>query len=338
MRSGRGHIVGIAVTLLLASPASAQGLDPRVEVLLREGITHRVAGRDDAAVERFERAYATQRAPVTAGQLALACQAMGRWVDADRYMREALSAPDDEWVRRHRHDLDEAYAVIVRHIGELELRGGPDGARVRVDGADVGQLPFAAPLRLRAGVATLAVQAEGYFSLTRQVTITPGELTREPLTLTAMPRQERAGGWAEAHPSVIAPTTPPELAIPRAPLPEPHSGIPVWTWLLGGAGAAFVAGGIVSVVVHETAAERFNTSPACRDPDTVPRASQTDACRAELITGDWSAVGAVVGFVGGAALIGASVALALLPRRTTPGAISWSCAPSFRAIGCAVTF
>ena len=85
----------VALGLTITTGLGAQPLDARVEAMLREGIAHRVAGHDDAAIERFEAAYAAQRAPVTAGQLALACQTVGRWVDADRYMREALASPDD---------------------------------------------------------------------------------------------------------------------------------------------------------------------------------------------------------------------------------------------------
>ncbi len=205
--------------VVLSLPADAQTLDPAVEAMLREGIAHRVAGRDEAAVERFEAAYRALRAPITAGQLALACQAAGRWVDADRYMREALAAPNDGWVRRRRRELDEAYAVTQRNVGELELRGGPDGATVRVEGATVGTLPLTTPLRLRAGTVTVDVRADGYLPCTRQVTILGGELTREPLAMTAVPAPPAAVVAVPSPAAAVAPlaslVVPQPVAAPR---------------------------------------------------------------------------------------------------------------------------
>ncbi len=327
---------GWLVVWMAALPATAwaQAVDPRVEAMLREGIAHRVAGRDEAAIERFEAAYAAQRAPITAGQLALACQAAGRWVEADRYMRETLAAPDDDWVRRHRRELDEAYAVVRRNVGELELRGGPDGATVRVEGATAGTLPLAAPLRLRAGAVTVEVRAEGYLPLVRQVTILGGELTREPVAMTAIPREA-----PPVTPVVAAPVTPPlVVAPPRVDAPRGGFRVPTVSWVLGGVGVALLVGGAVSLGVREASASRFNANPACRPDDAVSREAQTTECRSELETGDWTTATVIAGFAGGAALVGVGVLLAALPRRGEETRRAWGCAPTFGGATCVVTF
>lgn len=332
MRTAAGWLA-VWVTALPAA-ASAQAVDARVEAMLREGIAHRVAGRDEAAIERFEAAYQAQRAPVTAGQLALACQAAGRWVEADRYMREALAAPDDDWVRRHRRELDEAYAVVRRNVGELELRGGPEGATVRVEGAEVGTLPLAAPLRLRAGAVTVAVRAEGYLPLTRQVTILGGELTREPVAMTAAPHEA-----PPVTPVTPAPVTPPPVVV-SPPVEAPRAGfrVPTVSWVLGGVGVALLAGGAVSIGLREASASRFNDDPDCRPDDAVPRASQTTGCRGELEIGDWTTATAIAGFAAGAALVGVGVLLAVLPGRREETRRAWGCAPTLGGATCAATF
>lgn len=170
----------VLTALLSARMAVAQPIARDVEAVLREGIAHRVAGRDEEAVARFEAAYAMHPAPVTAGQLALACQAVGRWLDADRYFREALAHPEDDWVRRHRRALDEAYGRVQRHVGELELRGGPAGATVWIDQEPRGTLPLDAPLRVRAGELALEVRAEGYLPFARVVSVAAGESAASP--------------------------------------------------------------------------------------------------------------------------------------------------------------
>ena len=321
------------VMVVLAAPAmvSAQPLDPRVEALVREGIAHRVAGRDEAAIAPLEAAYAAQRAPVTAGQLALACQAVGRWTDADRYMREALASPDDDWVRRHRRELDEAYAIVRRNVGDLELRGGPVGAQVSIDGVASAQLPLGAPLRLRAGVATVEVRAAGHFPFTRQVTILGGELTREPVSLTPLPRE--------------VPTTPTPPPLPTMPPPTApvvavrvSRRVPTATWILGGSGAALVVGGVVSLALREASAARFNGNSECVQPAVVPRAGQAATCQDELAIGDCTTATTVVGFAGGAVLLGVGVLLAVLPRRESSAPLAWRCLPTLTGASCAWSF
>jgi hypothetical protein len=321
--------------VVLSLPADAQTLDPAVEAMLREGIAHRVAGRDEAAVERFEAAYRALRAPITAGQLALACQAAGRWVDADRYMREALAAPNDGWVRRRRRELDEAYAVTQRNVGELELRGGPDGATVRVEGATVGTLPLTTPLRLRAGTVTVDVRADGYLPCTRQVTILGGELTREPLAMTAVPAPPAAVVAVPSPAAAVAPLA--SLVVPQpVAAPPARAGVPVMTWVLGGVGGALLAGGAVSIALRESAASRFNAD--CARLDAVPREMQSAACRDELATGDWTTATAIVGFAGGAALATAGVLIAALSGRRDDAPRAWRCAPALGGAVCQVTF
>jgi len=329
-----GYVLGLA--LLVPCAASAQALEPAVEALLREGIAHRVAGRDELAIARFEAAYAMRRAPITAGQLALACQSVGRWVDADRYMREALAVPDDDWVRRRRRELDEAYAVVRRNVGELELRGGPDGATVRVDGVDAGTLPLAAPLRLRAGVVTVDVRAAEYLPLTRQVTVLGGELTREPLQMTpAPPPAPEVVPQVPTAPVAVVPAVEPPVEPPVVP-PREASRSPVLGRVLGGAGLVLVVGGAVALGLREASAARFNGS--CPTLDTLPRESQSPTCQAELATGDWTLPASVVGFVGGAALVGVGALLMFLPRRSASSRAAWGCAPTVNGALCAVRF
>ncbi|MEZ4410122.1 MAG: PEGA domain-containing protein [Polyangiales bacterium] len=331
-RSSRAWVALMLATATSAT-ASAQAIEPRVEALVREGIAHRIAGHDEAAIAPLEAAYAAQRTPLTAGQLALAYQAVGRWVDADRHLREALASPDDDWVRRHRAELDGALAVVRQNVGDLELRDGPDGATVSVDGVSRGALPLREPLRLRAGVATLELRAEGYFPLTRRVTILGGELTREPVAMSPLPREAPAPTAVATPSPAVAATV---LRAPSRPPPPPRSR--AVAWVLGGVGAAFLVGGATALVVREASATRFNET--CPRLDEVPRDAQSGDCRAELSTGDWSTAAAVVGFAGGAVLMGVGVVLAVARRSDADAGagVSWRCAPGLASVGCAVTF
>lgn len=318
--------------LVAVAQVSVTLLAPSVETMLREGIAHRLAGRDEAAVERFEAAYAAQRAPITAGQLALACQAAGRWLDADRFMREALASPDDDWVRRHRRELDEAHAVVRRNVGELELRGGLEGATVRVDGTEVGRLPLAAPLRLRAGAVTLEVRAEAHFPFTRHVTVLGGELTRELVTLTPLPAESTPLPPRDVPaPSVIAPGLSREPARSRD-----ETRVPMAAWVFGGVGLMLITGGVVAIGLRNASAERFNSG--CPSLAEVPRDAQRGVCHDEVVLGDQLVIGAIVNLTGGVIATGVAATIALWPRRANARSSAWACAPSGIGAACAVTF
>lgn len=325
----------VLTALLSARMAVAQPIARDVEAVLREGIAHRVAGRDEEAVARFEAAYAMHPAPVTAGQLALACQAVGRWLDADRYFREALAHPEDDWVRRHRRALDEAYGRVQRHVGELELRGGPAGATVWIDQEPRGTLPLAAPLRVRAGELALEVRAEGYLPFARVVSVAAGELSRERVVMSPRTPSAQPPPLPPLAPLVVPPSPP--LPPVTAPSPTEHTAAPrrlsVVPWALGAGGLAAVLLGGVSLGLREASARRFNT--ACPPLDAVPRETQAGVCADELVTGDWTTLGAVVGFAAGAVLLGSAVVRVVVQR---PQRAQVSCAPGWMGGTCTLRF
>jgi hypothetical protein len=325
----RGCVLLLTLAAIGFSPREgrAQGVPPEVATLLRAGIAHRVAGRDDEALRSFEAAYATRRAPVTAGQLALALQAVGRWVDADGYMREALAHPDDDWVQRHRRELAEANAILLRNVGSLELPGAPAGATVMVDGVARGTLPQREPLRVRAGVLTLEIRAAGCFPFVRQVTVIGGERTVEPVSMTPLIR-------AEAVVPVVVPRAA-HVPTPTTARIAPPRGVSWTGWILAGGGIALGAVGAVSLGLREASTARFNAE--CPPPGVVPRAMQSAACQAELTTGDWTTPTAVAGLATGAVLLGVGAVLLLMPARDRAPR-SWWCGPNLNGATCAARF
>jgi tetratricopeptide (TPR) repeat protein len=108
-------LVSLAV---MGGPAGAQTLDEH----LRAGFALRQRGAEVEALARFEAAWALSATPRVAAQLGLAHQALGRWLEADRFLRLALAAADDPWVVRNRASLTVALGVVCR-------RDGCEGAR-----------------------------------------------------------------------------------------------------------------------------------------------------------------------------------------------------------------
>jgi len=248
----------------VAQPVLAQDDEaPSPEGLIDEGIALREQGRDEEALTRFERAWELGHAPRALTQVALAEQALGRWLDAYAHLEEALAATDDEWIAPRREVLNAELARIGERLGQLEIRGGVEGAEVRIDGREVGALPLADPVRVVAGRVTLEVVAEGYYPFSRPVRVSAGGLARETVELS--PR-EAAGPDPVPEPEPD-PDPDPTLDPDPPPDPDPEPVVTTQQGIRGGtiAGVALLAGaavfGGVSVamyVVREGRAETYN--------------------------------------------------------------------------------
>ena len=170
------------------------------EALMREGVSLRRAGDDAAALKRFQRAYELDPTPRALAQIGLAEQALGRWAAADKHLRQALEPSDDAWIKKNRASIDAALAMVGGHVGQLEVRGAPAGAEVRVDGEVVGRLPLPRPITVTAGEVAVQVRAPGHLPIVRAATITARTLTRETFELQPLGQAAPGvGAAAEEH-------------------------------------------------------------------------------------------------------------------------------------------
>jgi len=255
--------VFLAGATLAAQPLPNDPLEAR----LRRGVELRRAGQDEAAFAEFEAAYTLRAEARTAAQLALVCQATGRWLRAETLLREALAAPEDAWVRRNQTALEGALAVVERHLATLEIVGGSEEgvsrAEVRLNDEVLGVLPLPRPVRVVAGAVVLQVAAEGFVPWVRRFEIAPGERMRERVSLQ---RQ---------RPVVVEPPVVPVVSVTPAPVvvvPPPPTLPPVtprvergadgpWGGLAVGSfvGAGLVLGvGVAALVLRESSVASFN--------------------------------------------------------------------------------
>jgi Tfp pilus assembly protein PilF len=91
-----------AALALGAAPVAAQTAPVNAEeesnAAIARGVQLRQAGNDDEALAEFRRADQLMPSPRTKAQIALAEQALGQWVAAERDLRAALSTADDPWI------------------------------------------------------------------------------------------------------------------------------------------------------------------------------------------------------------------------------------------------
>lgn len=224
-------------------PAAAQG---SADALVDRGVELRRSGDDEGALALFAEAWEQTHGARARAQMALAEQALGRFVEAEAHLLEALAVQDDAWIARRRADLTLALEAIQHRLGYLELRGGIEGADVRLDGRSVARLPLERPLRLVTGSYRLEIVARRHYPITRIVTIASDATTRELLEMTPMP--DAPGSVAldsDGNPaSVRSSTGRPRRAIAASVL---------------GVGAAAFGGAVAAFVVRERRAEDYNS-------------------------------------------------------------------------------
>ena len=204
------HIVGAALLTagiaigLPARPAWA-GDSAEAEALIRQGVELRAQKKDERALPLFEKAYQVSRSPRTAGQLGLVEMALGYFVDAEKYLGEAVASPDHPWVAKNLATLKAQLATAKSQIGELYIIGEPAGAEVVVNGKSVGRLPLSGPVRLDKGRVDVQVRAAGYVPTSDSVTMVGGK------------REDRSYRLQREAVAVAPPPPPP---VPRRPRPR----------------------------------------------------------------------------------------------------------------------
>jgi hypothetical protein len=307
-----------------AEPASVLAVEAEVEPLMQRGIELRRLGRDIEALSVFERALAS--APTSARvkvHLAATHQALGQWLEAERYLSEALRASDDPYIRRHRETLEKAYEFVDRRLGSLDVVGGPEGAELVLSGRRIGQLPLAAPVRVPIGSYVLEVRKQGYYPVSRPLAIGGGSLLRESVTLGR--REASAPPWTLETGS-------------RPPAPEEEGrGSPRWlTWTLAGTGVAAAAVSAVAFGVREKHASTWNGS-GCLQPGLT----RGQVCPEELDGGRSAERWGIGAGIASGVLLGGAAASFFLERRAPsedPGVALDGCGIVAAGAGCFGSF
>jgi len=256
-------------------PNAAEDSQGQVEQLIAKGIEARKAGEDARALELFQAAEKLE--PESARvrvHLAATYQALGDWESADRYLTLAMNDSGDSYVQANQGILTSARRSIDAHIGTLELSGGPPGTEIWLNGRSIGKLPIQKKLRIQSGSYTMEARLNGYYPLSRTVTLSGGALVRESLQLG----REIQG--APASPSVA-----PDLSTP--------SDTRWLTWTF--AGLTAVAGGTTAVAwtARERHVGNWNDDSRCQKPGLT----REQVCRSEHEAGDraqtWMWIGGI---------------------------------------------
>ncbi|HEX3697587.1 MAG TPA: PEGA domain-containing protein [Polyangia bacterium] len=252
-----------------AAAAPAGGAEPAVDEAYRTGIEMRRRGDDRGALAAFQKSYRANPVPRTLAQIGLAEQALGRWVDAEAHLTEAMKATSNPWIVKNHASLEPALTTIGGHLGSIAVEG-PRGAAVDVNGAPAGTLPLDHALRVPAGTVVLSVRAPGYVPMQRIATVAAEQLAREQIDLVSL--SQAPPGAAEPPPSArTSGGTPAALVDPALPgtgeAGQPPPGQPgLWhrraAWTAAGLGAVALITGATFHFIHEDKLSSYNRKDA----------------------------------------------------------------------------
>jgi tetratricopeptide (TPR) repeat protein len=261
-------IIALSMAVLLAAstaaaPASAEAPAPaavaRAKELFQAAQKLYKQGRYAEAVARFEEAYATRPHPSIFFNIGKCWEQLEETAKALRayrdYLRLSPDAPD-------RTAVSDAVANLERRLREKGLQqlivfSDPPGARVEIDGKDLGTAPVS--VELIAGNHRLAVRSDGYETAERTFAMAIARASE--MTINLQPKGSMLP--PPPVPLVEAPAAgPTELARPSAALtPAPRGR--TWTWVAGGVAAGCLATGVgLGLAANGAAGELRTLTPA----------------------------------------------------------------------------
>jgi hypothetical protein len=210
-------------------------------------VSLRGQGEDAKALEVFERAQLLNPSPRATAQVALANQALGRWVAAELGLMQALTASGDGWIAVNRAALEQALATVRTHLAWIGVESNVPGAEVWQGGRPIASLPLGEALRVVAGPIDIEVRAASYKSATRHLEVAPGQHVQLYVALN------------QAPPARAAETPPSKGSSPSTSLVATR----VAAWGALGAAATLITGALMAQVDAETNASTYNDNKLC---------------------------------------------------------------------------
>jgi PEGA domain-containing protein len=261
----------------IVTNADAPAGSSAASALIARGIRLRKSGDDRAALAAFAQAYAEAGSLQALAQMALAEQALGRWVLAHAHLEQALAAHTDPWIDAHRATLETAREEIASRLGQLEVSCNVAGALVEVDGEPIGRTPLPRAVPLVVGQSVLKISAPDHFAVTRQVQVDARALARVDVILTALPREGTTQpGTSGMRTSELGAGTSDGGA-------RGGSARSVLMYSSLGLGALGLTVGVTGYVVREVNVNVYNDDSRCRVRAGIPRSleckDQYDAWR-----------------------------------------------------------
>jgi Tfp pilus assembly protein PilF len=183
------------MVLALATPAVAAPKKNQQTAEQKEADRHFKSGvalykeaKYSEALAEFERAYEIAPHPLVLYNIATCHRELSRYAEAVKYYERFLNEGKDKVpparLKEAKSELDAVLARIARVTIKIE---GGEGAKVILDGVELGTMPLDAPLVVPPGEHRLVLRAEGKQDAERSVRVASGDEVEVTLKLVDAP-------------------------------------------------------------------------------------------------------------------------------------------------------
>jgi hypothetical protein len=362
MRSGLITKAMIAAGLVLRAPlpAAAQPAVPGRGAA--QAATKEAPGGDDAdahfrrgnelykqqrwaeAEAAFEEAFRRKKVHDIAANLAYAEMKQGKHREAAEHLAFAVRSWPPTGKEDKRRYAEERLAQVKKEVATLKIRVSVPDAEVLVGGVKVGTSPLEGEVFVEPGAPTVEARKAGYREAKQVVQAARGAEVTVDLVLEAQPATPaEAAAAPEPQPGGIVPSVAPRIDTSQAegPVDESRGGGPRKELLIAGgavAGAALVAGVVLTVVANGKAADRDAIAGWERCYEAGMQVGLPDCARVDELRHGAADLGSAAfwSFVGAGVIGGATVAYAVITWPRDKSARQVGVAPAAAAGGGAV--
>jgi hypothetical protein len=186
----------VVMVLALATPVVAAPKKPEPTDKQKEADRHFKSGvalykeaKYAEALAEFERAYEIEPHPLVLYNIATCHRELSHYGEAVKYYQRFLSEGKGKVppgrLKEAQSELDGVLARIARVT--ITIKGG-EGAKVLLDGAEIGTMPIDGPLIVPPGEHKFTVRAEGKQDAERSIRVASGDEVEVTLQLTDAPK------------------------------------------------------------------------------------------------------------------------------------------------------
>jgi hypothetical protein len=221
---------------------------------------------------------------------------LNNYADAMRALERYLREGGKEIPAKRRQDVEHDIAGLKSRTAFITIKANVEGVTIEMDDNGLGAAPVNAAL-VDAGSHKIVASKEGYVTVTKSVTLAPGDESAVNLELSPVPvTQEKI---VERHEYVL----PPNLQFQQPPPPPPN-----YLWIGWVGAGAFAVGGIVTGALALSAKSTLNSDIG---GPTSQQTLSNDATRARTF-------GIVSDVLVGAAVVTAGATLYFTLKKPSP--------------------
>ncbi len=195
-----GCLAGAAWGQLETPAEEAPAEHPKAQGAYEAGVGHFEAGRYADAIREFNKAYRADPNPVLVFNMARAFEELKEYASAIEFYRRYLEMSPDAEDRAAVEDALRTLELLQKQsqpaLVALAVTSEPDGARVLIDGREVGTTP--ARLELPAGQHFVAVEKDGFTRASAEVELTADTPAKQHLALVPLAAAPAAAAEASS--------------------------------------------------------------------------------------------------------------------------------------------